>query len=644
MDGHLKFLGSEHNLGMAIQGHFDPVLVIISVVVASVAAYTAFLFSERIDSSEKHGQKLVWIITGSLTLGVGIWAMHFTGMIAYSLPFNVVYDKTITLISILPAVLAAAVIFIVGIFQLKYNWCMPVQSILLGSGIGCMHYVGMAAMRMDADMLYEPWLFAGSIIIAILLSHLALRFKIWGESTKEFSESSALVIAAVCMGIAISAMHYTGMAGVYYFPANTQHPPVAGSDVLVPADITNIVIYIVLAMLSLMIAAVHLSRRLELMKLLGASKTRQENIFTNMVDGLIVINSRGLIDSFNPSAEAMFGFQAKEIIGKNVNEIMTGHDKEHHDKYLQKYLQTQQSDVIGIGREILGRSKDGKIFPVEIALSRFEVEGEWYFTGVIRDISERKDAEKSIIEARRIAEVASHTKSEFLHRVSHELRTPMNAIIGFGDLLEADRDKFAEEHQAYIEQLKHASHRLLKLIDSMLDLSNIETHQLDVDIEPVILFDAIHASITALMAEAQEVKVTIQNLCSDHELIVMADVGRLQQVIHHLLSNAIKYSSSESPVTIGCESRLDNRIRILITDHGEGISLEKQAQLFKPFERLNNDERLKGVGMGLAISKHLVELMDGTIGVDSQPGVGSTFWIELEQVNYQQGVRGNESG
>ncbi|MDH5444739.1 MAG: PAS domain S-box protein [Gammaproteobacteria bacterium] len=614
----------------AIQGQFDPFLVIVSVVVACIAAYTAFLFSERINSSEQKWHKLAWLTVGSWTLGFGIWAMHFTGMMAYSLPFDVVYDKLTTLISIIPAVLASAVIFFVSIFRLPFWWCMPLQSILMGSGIGAMHYIGMAAMRQDALMRYDPLIFTASIFVAVALSYVALQMKLWAERARHGSEIQSLIIAAICMGMAISAMHYTGMAAVFYFPVHADVTIIDLATSWVPDTVTNMVIYTVLAMLSLMIGAVHLSRRLELMRLLEASKTREANIVDNMVDGLIVINSAGMIDAYNKAAENMFGYKMYEIIGRNVSTLMAGSDRERHDKYMHRYSSSQTSDVIGIGREIVGRRKNGEVFPVEIALSKFNVDDEVFFSGIVRDISDRKEVERKVIEARRIAEVASHAKSEFLNRVSHELRTPMNVIMGFSQLLESDAEQFNEEQRGYIHELKQASQQLLKLIDGMLELSSFETHKLDLDLDAVLLSDLINASVADVLPEAEQAGIKIHNLLDDRTLVVMTDVGRLQQVLHHILSNAITHNKPGGEVSIACETLNDNRIRISVTDTGPGISEDKQSRLFAAFERLNNDERIKGTGMGLAISKHLVEMMNGSIGVESRPGVGSTFWIELD--------------
>lgn len=635
---HFMFLESGRSLQGEIQGYFDPVLVNLSILVACMATYTAFLLSERIRASESRWHRLFWLMTGSIALGMGIWAMHFTGMLAFELPVTVLYDKLTTLISIIPAVFASAVVFFVGIKRSPYRWCLPLQSVLMGSGIGLMHYIGMAAMRMDAIMRYEPMLFGLSILVAVILSYLSLRLKLWAESPelRTMSEIKALMIAAVVMGCAISAMHYIGMASVYHFPLLADVTTTNGVSAWAPESVSNLLVYIVLMLLLLLIAVVHLSRRLELLHKLQDSETRLASIVENMVDGLIVIDDRGIIDSFNPAAEKIFAHRADEVIGKNVSILMDVTEQAQHGNHLLRYKQGGPSRVIGIGRDIEGRRKDGILFPMDLALNAIVVDGKRKFIGVVRDISDRKQAENNILEAKRLAEKASMAKSEFLNRVSHELRTPMNAIIGFGQLLGDDSKAFSGEHQDYLRELQSASSRLLDLIDGMLDLSRIETDKLEVSMDAVLLHDVTHACLVEIGPKAQQRQITIDNLIDKHDHLVMADVGRLQQVLRHLLSNAVMHNREGGQVSVTCELVETDRLRISVSDTGLGLSEEQQQELYKPFGRLNTDERLSGTGIGLAISKHLMQLMGGTIGVDSKLGEGSTFWIELE--------RGSENG
>jgi len=644
---HFVFLEADRDLQTAIHGQFDPVLVMLSVLVACVAAYTAFLLSERVYASRLTWQRWLWVSTGSVALGIGIWAMHFTGMLALRLPFEVYYDKFTTLISIVPAVLASAVVLFVGLLRLPYRWCLPLQSILMGCGIGLMHYIGMAAMHMDAIIRYDPAIFTVSIIVAVSLSYVSLRFKLWAESSElhETSAFKAMLIASLSMGFAVSAMHYTGMAAIYFFPILADVTTINASSAWAPASVAELQVYTVLMMLLSLIAALQLGRRLELLHRLQDSEIRQASIVENMVDGLIVINEKGIIDSFNPAAEKLFAYRKEDVIGKSVNILMAETEQARHDDHLARYKHSGQSRVVGIGRDIEGRRRDGSRVPIDLALSVFILNDKRYYLGVVRDITQRKQAEANILEAKRQAEKASQAKSEFLNRVSHELRTPMNAILGFSQVLEVESETFSEQHRTYIKELKLAGYHLLELINGMLDLSRIDTDKLAISMDAVILDDVIHACLGEIEPQAKQRNIHITDLIDKHLYIVKADAARLQQVLHQLLANAVIHNHKAGQVTLACEALDTHHLRISVTDSGPGLSSEQQQQLFTPFGRLNNDERLGGTGIGLAISKHLMSLMGGSIGVESQTGVGSTFWIELERVTESEAkLRDKQAG
>lgn len=628
---HFVFLEADRKLEDAMSIEYDPLLIGLSVLVACVASYTAFLISERISASEARWQRLVWGVIGAACMGVGIWAMHFTGMLAYRLPVNVGYDRNITLLSVLPAMLASGIVLLTHVKKIQPYWHLPVQSVLMGAGIGLVHYVGMAAMRMDAVMRYDPWMFALSLVVAVGLSYVSLKLKLWAESEEVLAvpEIRAMLIAAVMMGCAISAMHYTGMAAVYHFPLWVDVSYSVTAGVWQPESIADLLVYAVLAMLMLMIVAVHLSRRMELLRRLQDSETRQANIVNHMVDGLIVINERGIIDAFNPAAEKIFGYRMREVLGKNVGILMAESEGDRHDRHLERYQQSRKSNVIGIGRDVEGRRKDGRLFPMDIALSRLQVDGKQFFSAVVRDITDRKEAEKKLLEAKQSAEQASRAKSDFLARVSHELRTPMNAILGFSQVLEAEAASFNKEQHGYIEEIQTAGYRLLELIDGMLDLSRLETNNIKVQMDAVALNDMLRACLSQVAGQAREKQIEMTNLADGNEYIVSADPERLQQVLLHLLSNAIKHNKQGGRVSLGCEEVGAERLRISVTDTGYGMTQQQLQELYRPFGRLNRDERRSGTGIGLALSKHLIELMGGQIGVESQEGVGSTFWIEV---------------
>ncbi len=226
----LSFLDGSIDTSLALPGTYNLALVALSILIASLAAYSAFGLAERIRASEKLLVKRAWLTVGAIAMGLGVWAMHFIGMLAFRLPVPVTYDVWITLLSIFPATLASCVVLIATRKRIE-GLRLILGGTLLGGGIGAMHYTGMAAMRMAAAMFYDPVLFAGSIIVAIVLATAALYTNslVSGTDGKRHGFWIKLGAAGV-MGLAISGMHYTGMAAAYFFPTATSFPDVVGLD------------------------------------------------------------------------------------------------------------------------------------------------------------------------------------------------------------------------------------------------------------------------------------------------------------------------------------------------------------------------------------------------------------------------------
>lgn len=353
-------------------------------------------------------------------------------------------------------------------------------------------------------------------------------------------------------------------------------------------------------------------------------------IMDSVVDGVITIDGRGIISSFNPSAQRIFGFRADEAIGNNVQMLMPEPYRSQHDGYLENYIKTGTKHIIGIGREVLGQRKDGNLFPLELAVSELELSDKLMFLGLVRDISDRKQQEAQLLAAKEEAERANLAKSQFLSNMSHELRTPMNAVLGFAQLMELDPGLSGEQKECTGEIIKAGKH-LLDLINDILDLAKIESANFELSIETVILPDIIRSCLALLrpMLEARGIKVDI-NYCSG--VVLQADPMRLKQCLLNLLSNAVKYNKPNGLVSVSCELANPGRIRILVCDTGMGIAPELQGEVFKPFNRLGVESLdIQGTGIGLAITRQLVELMGGTIGMESQKGFGSTFWLELPE-------------
>jgi signal transduction histidine kinase/AmiR/NasT family two-component response regulator len=246
------------------------------------------------------------------------------------------------------------------------------------------------------------------------------------------------------------------------------------------------------------------------------------------------------------------------------------------------------------------------------------------------EITERKRVESELNKAMAIAEKANHAKSDFLSSMSHELRTPLNAILGFAQLMESGSPPPTISQKGRIDQIVKAGWYLLELINEILDLALIESGKLPLSLESISLAEVMHECQAMIEPQAQKRGISVAFPQFEIPYYVKADRTRAKQVLINLLSNAIKYNRVSGTVDVDCTASTPGRIRICVKDTGEGLTSDKLAQLFQPFNRLGQEANAEeGTGIGLVVCKRLIELMGGVIGVESTVGKGSVFWIEL---------------
>jgi PAS domain S-box-containing protein len=285
--------------------------------------------------------------------------------------------------------------------------------------------------------------------------------------------------------------------------------------------------------------------------------------------------------------------------------------------------------ISGISVGIGGQDRPFGVLSAYSTTPRIFTEDDIHFLQAIANLLaaavERSLIEKTLHEAKEAAECANAAKSEFLSRMSHELRTPLSAILGFGQLLEMDGR--APEEADNIDQILKAGHHLLGLINEVLDISRIEAGRLDLTIQSFHVSEVVEEALALVRPLAAERDVALGNLVCDRSVLI--DRQRFKQVVLNLLSNAIKYNRQGGRVTLAAEETEGGKLRLAITDNGLGIAAADTCKVFTAFERLGVAAKVEGIGLGLVISKRLVELMGGRIGVESAPGEGSTFWIEV---------------
>lgn len=340
-------------------------------------------------------------------------------------------------------------------------------------------------------------------------------------------------------------------------------------------------------------------------------------IVDTVVDGIVTIDNLGFIATFNPAAEGLFGYTASEVIGEKVNILMPHNYSSQHDQFLTNYLSGKPAKVIGIGREITARRKNGTVFPAELAVSEMRINGKRMFTGVIRDITERKKDEA--------------VKNEFVATVSHELRTPLTSIRGaLGLILGKFGDELSEKNKKMLTLALRNSERLTLLINDILDIEKLESGQLTLTFTRINLDTIVRRSIEDNESYASQHNVDLVLDSQVQEAFVNADSIRLQQVMANLLSNAIKYSRPGEAVTVSLK-HLSNGYRVEVIDVGTGIPPEYHEKIFERFSQADSSDtrRVGGTGLGLAISKAIVEGHQGTLEFFSELGKGSTFYFTL---------------
>jgi PAS domain S-box-containing protein len=360
------------------------------------------------------------------------------------------------------------------------------------------------------------------------------------------------------------------------------------------------------------------------------SEERFRALLESAPDAIVIVNEQGIVVLVNALAITLFGYSREELLGQRVEMLMPARFRNHHETYRDNYINEPRTREMDGGLQLLGKRKDGSEFPIEVSLSPLETKKGTLVSSAIRDITERKRIESELNKAMVVAEKANRAKSDFLSNMSHELRSPLNAILGFAQLLDSGSPQPSPRQKTSIDQILHAGWYLLELINEILDLAMVESGKLSLSLEPILLSEVLSDCQTMIEPQAENSNIRITFPLLDCPYLVKADRTRVKQVFLNLLSNAIKYNRTDGSIDVRCSTNKGDRIRISVHDTGEGLSPEQLAQLFQPFNRLGQEAGAKeGTGIGLVVSKRLVELMNGIIGVESTVGLGSEFWFEL---------------
>ena len=344
-------------------------------------------------------------------------------------------------------------------------------------------------------------------------------------------------------------------------------------------------------------------------------------------DSVLIMDASGRIEWVNPSFVRTTGYTLEEVAGRKPGDFLRGPQT---DPGTAARIDEQRQKGERVSAEILNYAKDGRRYwsTVGTDVVRDEAGQAIHFISVARDITQRKATEEALHIALNSAQAANRAKSDFLASMSHELRTPLNAILGYAQLMDM-RDDLPHDVMTGVHEIRHAGDHLLALVNDVLDLARIESGGVELHIETFAPAELLAAcrSQNIRAAEVRNIALILDDRCAAHHVI--ADRRRLLQVLNNLISNAIKYNRDNGQVHVICQPEAAG-IRFSVTDTGPGIAPDKQAQLFQPFNRLGAEMGpIEGTGIGLVITRQLVADMSGTLGLESQEGRGTTFWVEF---------------
>lgn len=379
-----------------ISGSYNYTLVALSVVIAAVASFIALHFASmtRFIHIEKH--RHIAVIAGATIMAGGVWSMHFVGMLAYDMGIHVGYNVTLTFISILPSLIASYITLRILLRSSLTIWQLIISSVSVGAGIGLMHYTGMAAMEMEADLRYVPSWFAASIIVAVILAFVALSFRYYLTLFwQSLSSNTVNAISAVIMGVAISGMHYTGIGAAKFIPVSAY--PVSHTMSNEHLQLSYIVAFTTL-LISVLAAAIASQLRYRQLLLEKTNNERRlQTMMDTAVDGILTIDTNGLVQDFNQSATKILGWQPAEIIGRSFFTLVPDDAVDEYKAYLFGFQKTGKTQLSGQAREVFAKHKNGHVFPIRLGVGHIQTEqlGSM-FVGFVTDISERWKIEEKL--------------------------------------------------------------------------------------------------------------------------------------------------------------------------------------------------------------------------------------------------------
>jgi PAS domain S-box-containing protein len=348
-------------------------------------------------------------------------------------------------------------------------------------------------------------------------------------------------------------------------------------------------------------------------------------IIDTATDGVVLIDRGGLIRSISRPAEALFGFESDEVAGKPFTSLFAIESQRAARDYLAGLSEHGVASVLNDGREVIGREAQGRFIPLFMTIGRLPNDSG--FCAVVRDITQWKRAEEDLTQARALAERASSQKTDFLARISHEIRTPLNAIIGFSELMVDE--KFGpvanDRYRDYLRDINRSGNHVLDLVNDLLDISKIEAGQQEMDYEAVSLNDTLAETVATMQPQANRERVIIRSSFASRLPEIVADLRSVRQIALNILSNAVRYTQAGGQVVVSTAYETSGDVVMRVRDTGIGMTQSEIEQALKPFKQINALKRGRndGTGLGLPLTKAMVEANRARFTINSTPGEGT---------------------
>ncbi len=594
--------------------------VITAILFCILATWLAFLSVKR--AAESKNSALAWKIGAVLSLGIGVWGAHFIAVLGYRPDIVFGFDLQFTIVSTIVSIAGNGAGILMLLRQPGKLWG-NLGGLTTGLSTTGMHYIGVSGLA-GCIVSYNPVSIA--IVTAIICTTSVCAFTAFRKLKR-----GKVIASTVVFAVGVAILHFGAMAGTTTIPLmnfNDAHDLSRSEIAWVAGGFAGLIAFLGLAYFRL--------------TMLNDARTRIMALVTEQTsDAIVVLDDTNRIKWANASFVREFGYSQRELLGKTPGKLLKGPD-------------TDTETV----RQIIARAQEGEESRFELCLYRKNGSHLWsdfsitpvldnkgrnvdVYLLVSRNITSLKQREAELRESQEKARAGEKAKAQFLANMSHEIRTPMNGVMGMAELL--GKTKLDDRQNTFVNIIIKSGNSLLTIINDILDFSKIDAGQMELDIAPFCLSDAINDVTTLVSSKAAE---------KDLELIVrvdpklpataIGDVGRIRQIITNLVGNAVKFTevghvfvevtgekSGQTDDTITDAELYDLEFRI--TDTGIGIPEEKCKKVFEQFSQVDESATRKhdGTGLGLAISASLVELMNGTIGVESEVGKGTTFWFKV---------------